>query len=520
MVSLTHVCRWTESGWIPISALEAIRIFPGGAKVHSDFFRCKLCGQSVGLSSGRTRQSGDKGDPYFYHSSGEAEKNCPERVFGSTISVSSYDPTKYSLPLRIVVTNVLYHFEIGFTCLPIGIMKELRNDSIRIDPKDQNSDPFQYSISDWFLDNKITWLPVGNAPSAGYVISSVCEERLKFYWPSFVQGIDKWGAVFDATSGKMLSQDADVQIEKNYYVLLQGPLTFIPKSVSCDEIVRNYNGTWSLYRVRGLNFSEEVAKFFLRFGCRLTKTPLFIQQVWPLYIEDPYIIRHNKNKLWFYIQGNEIESKSYPPSPQKSFDCGKGQVVQINALGRQQVVSTGRSKMMEYTYLWQDPLNRTTHIPSVSVSTLKDETISPGITDKLPEKRILRILSSQYDGTLSVLQNGVLREKRPIKAGELCEVSSIQFETEIRVSIGLDCICSIIFQKAKNEENLSDAALIRRLDRERGALQVIPHSLGSVAKKLDAHPMVQRWLYRKIRDGFMSRTSYLLLQKWILENSS
>ena len=510
MASLMHVCKWTEYGWIPISAEEARKV-----AAYSGLFMCALCHQYV------TFANGQKNVPHFRHQSKEADKSCPERVFGNASSVGSYNLSDRSLPLRIVVTNVQYHFEIGFPCPPTSVIKNLRGDSIRINLKDQNSIPFQYRISDWFLDDGITWLSVGNTPSAGYVISSVydaCDNRLKFYWPSFVQGIDRWGAVFDATSGKILSQDADVQIEKNYYVLLQSPLTFVPKSVICCKIACN-NETWPLYRIKGLDFSEETAKFFLRFGCRLTKTPLFIQQIWPIYIEDPYIIRHEKAKLWFYLQGDEIESKIYPNAPQKSFKCENGQVIQINTYDRQQIISVGRSKMMEYTYLWRDTLKQTTSIPVVSALTLKDEVISPGVANKLPEKGVLHILSSQYDGTISIFRSGIPVEKRPLKAGEPCEITSIRFETEICVKIGLDCVWSVAFHRTQGENNQSDFDLLKQLVKGTGPLRTVPHSLGALTTRLYSYPKVRQWLYRKIREGFMPESSYRLLQRWILKNN-
>ena len=95
MASLTHVCMWSDDGWRQIKAEEAAKLHPGGTvSAHSGLFMCELCGQYVILTDGDIRIR------YFKHSAYEKSKDCPERTFGASYSIS-YGSQEHDLPIRI-----------------------------------------------------------------------------------------------------------------------------------------------------------------------------------------------------------------------------------------------------------------------------------------------------------------------------------------------------------------------------------------------------------------------------------
>ena len=106
MASLTHVCVWSKNGWKRITPEEVAREHSrGGVSARSGIFMCSLCGQYVTFFNGRVQA------PHFRHSSAEADKSCPERMY-----VHGYDYTyaagEHELPIRIVnVTD--YGFELN-----------------------------------------------------------------------------------------------------------------------------------------------------------------------------------------------------------------------------------------------------------------------------------------------------------------------------------------------------------------------------------------------------------------------
>ena len=96
MASLTHVCVWSKNGWKRITPEEVAREHSrGGVSARSGIFMCSLCGQYVTFFNGRVQA------PHFRHSSAEADKSCPERMY-----VHGYDYTyaagEHELPIRIV----------------------------------------------------------------------------------------------------------------------------------------------------------------------------------------------------------------------------------------------------------------------------------------------------------------------------------------------------------------------------------------------------------------------------------
>ena len=525
MESLTHVSMWSKHGWIRISPNQAIKQHPYGVIVRSDSFRCELCGQSVGLSAGKRQyKSGGKGEPYFFHSLGEADKSCPERTHGNPMPLS-YKASEYSLPLRLLILRDAFRFEIGFPGLRGEIPDSISSFDVCIRLEDKDAQPFRYQYPARFESIGFTWLSVGNIPSSSYTITTTYENpSLSFYWPFHVRGVDRTGTVFDAETGNMLSHGADVQIGKAYFVLLSGTLTYIPTSVQYQEIAKTRINLkeWRLYKITALNFSESSAKFFMNYQCRLTEMPASIRVLWPAYVENPYIIRHNQERLWLYVRGENVETKSFPPTHQTKFPSPSnlGNVHVFHACERQQILSIGRSEMIQYAYLWQDALDENRKLPSVSVQDLAGETIPSGIAYQIPRRNILQICSQNCDGTVSILQHGILIGRRLLKAGERIDISSVCFGMEIRITLGLDCVWTVQFQRRHENHRQLDSELVRRLERGRGALRPVPHSWGAMANKLEAYPNVREWLYKKVREGVMSESSYCLLRHIICGGDS
>ena len=162
---------------------------------------------------------------------------------------------------------------------------------------------------------------------------------------------------------------------------------------------------------------------------------------------------------------------------------------------------------MKYTYLWQEPLNHTTELPSISVTDFSGQTILPGKANKLPPKNILCIYTP-YDGFLIFTKKGRVIEKRRIKAGITSEFDSIQFDCELKVFQGLDCVWSIQYQRESSQTKQDEAQLLLRLKNEIGSPVAVPHAWGAAVVQLDAYPQIKRWLYQKIREGSMPMSAY------------
>lgn len=85
-------------------------------------------------------------------------------------------------------------------------------------------------------------------------------------------------------------------------------------SVQIKKIVQKQFGgePWALYVVSASTFSEEAARFFLDFHCRLTDHPVSLQPVWPLFTEGNYIVNHSQESMYVLVEGNIATVKTFP----------------------------------------------------------------------------------------------------------------------------------------------------------------------------------------------------------------
>ena len=268
---------WSENGWKRVTAEQAAKLHQGGTvSAHSGLFMCELCGQYVTLTAGTKKTR------HFRHSSYEKSKNCPERVFGADYS-TSHNPQKHDLPIRITcVSSSSFRFEVGLIRVPVNLLS--RNFSIEIKPKGYSDEHYAYVFTKERLNcNSITYLPIGERPFEKYTLNFINgSDELREFWPIEVNGIDPEGTLFEKTSGRKLTYDADVEIEKEYYLLKRGDRK-AHSGIRIQCIAQKKFGleTWTLYVVSASAFCEEAARFFLDFHCRLTDRPISLLPVWP-----------------------------------------------------------------------------------------------------------------------------------------------------------------------------------------------------------------------------------------------
>lgn len=509
MASLTHVCMWSKNGWRHISAEEASKLHTGGTvSAHSGLFMCELCGQYVILTDGDIRVR------YFKHSAYEKSKNCPERTFGAAYSIS-YRANEHDLPIRIVPTATSsFRFELGLIRAPINSLGK----DFRVVIKAVGSAEVSYEFAKERLQGEgITYLPIGERPFEKYRLSFKNGiDKLHEFWPTEVNGVDSTGTLFDKLSGKKIVHDADVEVGKEYYLLKRGHLYSRGShgDIRIQHIVQKSFGfeTWNLYVVSVLSFSEEAARFYLDYHCRLTEHPVAIQPVWPLFVEGPYVIKHNKNSMCLLIDGNVSSVKAFPSTTvqQLSRVAIQKNLYRIYCSSRQQLISAGRTQSLQYTYYWREPLNQEGDIPSVSVTYLTGAAVVQGKLTVLPPSRALRILA-EYDGEVCITQNARVVEKRPVPADKYIELDSLTYGMGIQIHIGLDCIWSAQlerpFKAAQNEREL-----LNSINEASSVTIPVPHALRNILICMREYPQISQWIRKRIRAGIINERAYRILQ--------
>ena len=508
MASLTHVCIWENKGWRRITADEAARRNPYTVSAYSHFFMCELCGQYVLFANG------EKNAPHFRHSSGEADKSCPERTIGAGNPIT-YQANEHETPLRIsgIKAND-FSLELGFISIP----DELFDSRLKIEIKGDAQDSSAYIYSgERLLSDRTTYLSVGSKPCSCYNINisnSNNIRKLNQYWPKKYTGIDPLGTLFSFDSRKKLPNGADVVVGKHYYILTLGRIgRQIDKHVTirpiCSKTISS--NTWNIYDVVANDYSEVSAKFFLNFHCLLTNNPISMVPVWPECVREPYIIKHDSDSMVLLVEGEYINVHSFPHASIKNLG---NSVIEVSIKDRQQLVSAGRGTALQYAYYWREPLDKVNGLPQVKVIDIKGKAISSG-NNTIPKQGVLAV-KSQFDGCVIRKINETIIEKIALSAQKEIELFDICDETEISILIGLDLVWKASFTKKKTIRSANDSELLAKLNASGGNNIELPANMGALYSKLNEYPEVQKWIKNRVLIGTISENAYLELKLFVV----
>ena len=512
MASLTHVCIWSEKGWKRVTAQEASRMFPYGTSAHSGLFMCELCGQYVSLIHGTVQVD------HFRHSSSEKSKYCPERTFASANSYT-YNSNEHDLPIKIRITsNSSFELLMGFIQIPNRLLSR----GLKIDIADDKGKVIKTYLKERFQADGITYLSIGKMPHEKYQINaSGVPQDIYNFWPKTVKGIDPKGTIFDGKTGKKLVQDSDIVVGKKYYLFVRSERYFygINKShVSVREICNMPVSweRWVIYEVMAKDFHKSAAEFFLEYHYRLTDTPVSFQTIWPPYIENPYIIKFNGNKVFAFLTGYAPTTHSFPQASIKKYQCEQGNVLEIESNSRQQLVSAGRTTALQYNYFWKVPLSNTTKEQEIAVEDLKGNRFESGTYKELPYEKSLKI-TIPFDGKIVIKAGKMIVENRNVSANISVEVNDLFWDKSIYVYIGLDCVWNAAFIQEQIVDLISESEILRKLQSFSGQLMEVPHTIGGVAGKLEQYPLIRLWVLKRIRKGYMSEQAFRYLQKLFVD---
>lgn len=522
MESLTHVCMWTRNGWKRITAEEAELLFPKGTvSADSGLFMCELCGQFVSLTDGDVRKR------YFKHSRADKIKDCPERTFANEYKIQ-IDPRKHELPIKIMNADKPmsdFYFEMGLIKAPTELLgKDFR---VVIKTKGLNQEKYEY-LRERINEDRITYVYIGKVPAEKYSISFINgKEKLHEFWPAEIHGIDPEGTLFEKNSGRKLAFDSDVEIGKEYFLLIQGKLEYDEscEGLNIDELSTMGVRGWTLYKVSANVLNENAAKFFLIFHCRLTNHPVSLQPVWPLYVEDDHLMTVNGEKVFMLLdgpEGNETKIELFPSGNvrriSKYSDATK--IYKISCNGRQQLLSIYRTHILQYTYLWREPIDCEGKIPNISVTDKSGARVGPGKTSSLPKGGAL-LFNSEFDGELIIRNSSCLLEKRKIKANaDSVEINKLTFNMCIQFFVGLDLIWQIEFVRSTLNYEDDEVSLLRQIETAKGIMIPVPHSLKNMIIGLDRYPQLCQWIRNEIDNGYIREQAYRKLQELYLKINS
>lgn len=501
---LTQVSMWTEHGWKRVFAEDIYKIYGGKISSKSCMFVCDICGQNVSLAKGDIRK------PYFKHSRGEHDKKCSERTSNYTKN-NSFQLNE--LPIRInIKSNSCFNLEIGFISLPDNIeINDDNNITITSVENNKNENYFNYSF-DRLNDSGITYLSVGEIPYEAYKIQTNLDYKdIEKFYPSLIEGIKKDGTLFDKVTRKKLVKNSDVQVGKSYYLLTQNKI--FEDSIKIEEIccVNFLYKFWRVYEVVANEFNELVAKFFLRYNCRLTEKPVKMHTLWPIHVELPYKILHKDINIKMFFQGDAKIKSSKNNNIVSILNIENSNIVSFDNFEKQQIIFTERYNVIDYLYFFRNDLDYTIKEPDVKVRDYNNNFLNCGKQNTLPIKKSLYVIAP-FDGEIIIRNKGKIINKYSLKSNEEIIVNEINYNFRIEILQGLDCVWWTEYIEEKIIDNEYELKILKKLQMAKSDIIPIPHTLGALSNKLDMYPNIQKWLYKKIRTGYIEYKALLILK--------
>lgn len=500
--TLKHVLTWNESqkSWGYIKAEEAAAIFKRSVKASEQVFICELCGQSVSLTQGGSVIA------HFRHDRAEDIKNCPERA--DVCASVDHAPDAFSLPLKLEYDTSAQTFSLylGFifpTNLPTT------NDKFFIDAL--NSSGRSYIQPDAYCFSRYRGKTIGYErlmPADAYRLTVPTHLKSLLRWPETITGVPlAAGTIFDSTSGKRIPADGDIEVGKDYLLLID---RWSPKKnlslqqsqagLHIEELpldMSNSLSKWGLFRIRADANSFTAAAFFMAFGLRLTNEPVQLFPLWPLTVKRPYTILSRTPCIHFFAQGKNTRNHMLPGDDQLQGHTTSDvpHIVTARIVPPRSLLSAGRRTVLKYTFLEQQPLPEIQ--PEVNGllqwQTLDEEPVSAeALTRRIPQDTLVVI--SAYDGCVEEYADGSFVTRQEF-SGTRPQSLFLTRGHEFRFYIGLDRCASFVYCPLVCSKTLPSRSLRRSLLNASDDCRPIPHAaLHKFRSLLDSTALTQGFI--------------------------
>ena len=414
--------------------------------------------------------------------------------------------------MRIVLEANNQHFEIGFPRLGDLFNKLPKKSKIQI--TNDNGQEFNYSFERLNRDS-MTYFSVGNNISKEYIIrTTVNNKELSFFWPQRVKGVSK-ETIFSAETGVVIPKGSDVYVNKEYYLLLD--FAYLERRSNSHIYVKKINtklcmpSYYHLYIVKALDFSEESAKFFLKYNCRLDETPISFIPIWPITVKSPFHIYYDSDSLYGVMNGNAT-FQTYPRGSVFSNDLGESQLLNIKCDGRKQIIALGRfSNVLNYSYLWREKVDFEDRELTVVVLDAKGNVVDNESDEKVKEIHY----TPEYDGKFVVEKDGFVRENYTLSSGEKFVYGELKRNRVYKIYQGLDLVWIYRRPSSNNVEHIINEDLtLKKLKKCKAPYIKITHSYGTIASKIKHnYPKTTIWLRKQISKGYISKEALIILNQ-------
>lgn len=528
--SLTHVEKWNNNTYTPITIDEAKEKYSGTISASKRRFRCSCCKDYVSLTREGIRER------HFRH---EHDKNCfcPDKVGNNSVSYEQecqeIRDNCRSLPLYLKTNQKEIWLEIGFFRIDEKFFKKYQNMKVRILTETGRILKTYWIRPENFGQVPITHIKIGSEFSKKYMLeylnteSDEIERNFSFTWGKEICGINPRGTVFDGKSGKRIPDGACVESGHEYWLFTKGQIS------QCND-VRFYEKTrlgipteWHLYQIIANVANQSAANFFRDYRLFLTESPESFTLLWPVctqYLSEHIILYTGKElSLLRYGEQTEREEIFFGMSKAKAEDGPEDQTKKLQFVDLPDCDATcmplvwiRRNEIFQYAYLLKDPLHERAKKPEIRMLNQGGSTLTDDDYFSLPPGGKISVLAS-FNGFVEIWEDGFPVGRIEVKSETETEYFPVHYGWRIRVYQGLDCIREIRFQYKASENVLcnsymQDMKLLIRLRRCKGKNVFLPHAIGCIALNMANYPRTKGWLYAAVRKQSIPEDALALLK--------
>jgi hypothetical protein len=533
--SLTHVEKWNNKTYTPITIEEAIEKYHGTISASERIFRCSLCGDYVSL----TKEG--KPERHFRHEH-DKDCSCPDKTGKNSASYArecqEIRNGSRSLPLYLETDRKEIWFEIGFFRLDEKFFQKYQNMKVRILTEAGHILKTYWMRSENFGQVPVTHIKIGADCSKTYMLeylnaeSNKIERNFSFAWGKEICGIDPRGTVFDGRSGKRIPDGACVEAGHEYWLFTKEQISQCNDISICENTRLGIPPKWHLYQIIATMASQDAADFFRDYRLFLTGSPEKFTLLWPIctqYLSEHIILYAGKGlsllrygeqteRMEIYLGMSKAEAEDAPGDQAKKIqfidlpDCGAACMP---------LVWIRRNEIYQYAYLLKDSLQGSVKKPEIHVLDQNGSALTDDDYFSLPPGGKISVLAS-FDGFAEIWENSFPLGRIEIQSETETERFAVHYDWRIRFYQGLDCIRKISFQRKTSEtvprnSSVQDLELLERLRRCKGKTTFLPHSIGCIALKMENYPQTKKWFSVAVQKQSISENALALLKSTFRE---
>ena len=153
-------------------------------------------------------------------------------------------------------------------------------------------------------------------------------------------------------------------------------------------------------------------------------------------------------------------------------------------------------------------------LPSIEVSDYDGNVLDGDSCVKLPKFKSISVFC-RYDGKVVIQKHGRINHIYKLSAGQKLEIDGLNFDTELFVYQGCDCVRKIRFEREADhgKVTIQDEHLVRMLKTCKAPLIPVPHTIGAVAFTSKDYPKTIRWIRKTLKCGEISLDAYKLIKR-------